>query len=155
MAADAGTASSQRPGQTQRPQRVKRQPQPIPESHRDLFEKKALAHLATLMPSGSPQVTPLWVMLDADGYVIVNSARGRQKDRNMRARPQVALSIVDPDRPQRYIQVRGRVVEVTEEGANDVINQLSLKYNGRPYPFRSSETRVTYKIRPDHVNPRG
>ena len=128
---------------------------PIPESHRDLFEKKALAHLATLMPNGSPQVTPLWVMLDAEGYVIVNSARGRQKDRNMRARPPVALSIGDPENPQRYIQVRGRVVAVSEAGADDVIRQLSMKYNGRPYRFQPGQVRVTYKIRPDHVQPRG
>ncbi len=152
MSADTGTSTTSAPTT---PQRAKRQPQPIPESHRDLFEKKALAHLATLMPNGSPQVTPLWVMLDAEGYVIVNSARGRQKDRNMRARPQVALSIGDPDNPQRYIQVRGRVVEVTEEGANDVINQLAMKYNGRPYNFQAGQTRVTYKIRPDHVQARG
>jgi PPOX class probable F420-dependent enzyme len=135
--------------------KTKRAPRPIPESHRDLFERKVLAHLATLMPSGAPQVTPLWVMLDGDGYVIVNSAKHRQKDRNMRARPQVALSLLDPDKPQRYIQVRGRVVDITEEGANDVISALSQKYNGRPYPFREGETRVTYKIRPDHINPRG
>ena len=128
---------------------------PVPESHRDLFEKKALAHLATLMPNGSPQVTPLWVMLDAEGYVILNSARGRQKDRNMRARPPVALSIVDPEDPQRYIQVRGRVVAVSEEGADDVISRLSMKYNGRPYRFQPGQVRVTYKIRPDHVQPRG
>ena len=63
--------------------------------------------------------------------------------------------LLDPDKPQRYIAVRGRVVEVTEEGANDVISQLSQKYNGRPYPFKSEETRVTYKIRPDRWNPRG
>ena len=150
MTADAGT-STPRPAET----RAKRAPVPIPESHRDLFEKKALAHLATLMPNGSPQVTPLWVMLDAQGYVIVNSARGRQKDRNMRARPRVALSIGDPENPQRYIQVRGRVVAVSEAGADDVISQLSMKYNGRPYRFQPGQTRVTYKIRPDHVQPRG
>jgi PPOX class probable F420-dependent enzyme len=139
---------------TETPRRT-RKPQPIPESHRDLFERKVLAHLATLMPNGSPQVTPLWVMLDNDGYVVINSARGRQKDRNMRARRSVALSLLDPDKPQRYIAVRGRVVEITEEGANDVISALSQKYNGRPYPFKAEETRVTYKIRPDHINPRG
>ena len=150
MTADAGTST---PSSAEK--RTERAPVPIPESHRDLFEKKALAHLATLMPNGSPQVTPLWVMLDAEGYVIVNSARGRQKDRNMRARPRVALSIGDPENPQRYIQVRGRVVAVSEEGADDVISQLSMKYNGRPYRFQPGQVRVTYKIRPDHVQPRG
>jgi PPOX class probable F420-dependent enzyme len=154
MTADTGT-SAPHPAEQRAAQRAARAPVPIPESHRDLFQKKALAHLATLMPNGSPQVTPLWVMLDAEGYVIVNSARGRQKDRNMRARPRVALSIGDPDNPQRYIQVRGRVVEVSEEGADDVISELSMKYNGRPYQFQPGQVRVTYKIRPDHVQPRG
>lgn len=150
MTADSGT-STPHPSQ----KRGKRAPVPIPASHRDLFEKKALAHLATLMPNGSPQVTPLWVMLDAEGYVIVNSALGRQKDRNMRVWHAVALSIGDPENPQRYIQVRGRVVAVSEKGADDVISQLAMKYNGRPYRFQPGQTRVTYKIRPDHVQPRG
>lgn len=129
-----------------------RQPHSIPESHRDIFEKKALGHLATIMPNGSPQVTPVWVLLDDQGYVIVNSAKGRQKDRNMRERRHVAISLADPDNPFRYIAVRGRIVDITEEGANDVINQMSDKYTGKPYQgFRPGETRVTYKIRPDHV----
>ena len=65
------------------------------------------------------------------------------------------LSIGDLDKPQRYIQVRGRVVEITEEGANAVIDQLAMKYNGCPYNHQAGQTRVTYKIRPDHVQPRG
>ena len=131
-------------------------PPPIPASHRDLFEKKAFAHLATLMPNGTPQVTPVWVTLE-DGLVIVNSARGRQKDRNMRARRRVALSIQDPDAPERYIAIRGPVVEITEQGADDVINRLAEKYTGHPVyqDRRPGEVRVTYKIRPDHVTTRG
>ncbi|MBI3970571.1 MAG: PPOX class F420-dependent oxidoreductase [Chloroflexi bacterium] len=129
-----------------------RQPQPIPESHRDLFDKRAFAHIATLMPNGTPQVTPMWVMLQ-DGLVVVNSAKGRQKDRNMRGRRRVALSVQDPDNPYRYIGMRGIVVEITEEGADDVINQLSEKYTGNPVyqGRRPGEVRVTYKIRPDHI----
>ena len=125
---------------------------PIPASHRDLFEKPAFGHLATLMPNGTPQVTPVWVMLE-DGLVLVNSARGRQKDRNMRARRRVALSIADPDNPYRYVAIRGPVVEITEQGADDVIDRLSAKYTGNPVyqNRRPGEVRVTYKIRPDHV----
>ena len=121
----------------------------IPAGFVDLFEKKALAHLATLMPDGTPQVTPVWVEYDGR-HVVVNSARGRQKDRNMRANAAVALSICDPDNPYRYLEVRGRVVEITEQGADAVIDRLAKKYLGKDrYPFRApGEVRVTYRIEP-------
>ncbi len=125
--------------------------QPIPQSHRDLFDKKALAHLATLMPDGRPQVTPVWC--DFDGtYVRVKSAKGRRKDRNMRRDPRVSLSLCDPDNPYRYLEVRGRVVKVTEEGADEHIDALAKKYLGvDQYPHRNDEeVRVMYNIAPDH-----
>lgn len=124
----------------------------IPAGFVDLFEKKALAHLATLMPDGTPQVTPVWVEYDGR-HVVVNSARGRQKDRNMRANAAVALSICDPDNPYRYLEVRGRVVEITEQGADAVIDRLAKKYLGKDrYPFRApGEVRVTYRIEPTHT----
>lgn len=127
-------------------------PVPIPETHRDLFETRAFAHVATVMPDGGPQVTPMWV--DYDGtYVLVNSARGRQKDRNMRARPRVALSIQDPDNPYRYVAVRGPVVKITEEGADAHIDKLAKKYRGvKQYPNRRpGEVRVIYTIEPRRV----
>jgi PPOX class probable F420-dependent enzyme len=107
------------------------------------------------MPNGSPQVSPVWV--DFDGaHVLVNSSRGRQKDRNMVARPKVALNIQDPDDPYRYLLVRGAVVEHTTEGAVDHIHQLSMRYRGRSYPnLKPGEVRVIYKIRPEHVTARG
>ena len=119
----------------------------IPENAMDLLEKKAFAALATLMPDGSPQVTPVWVMYEAP-YVIINSAKDRVKDKNMRRDPRVALSIQDPDDPYRYLGIQGRVVEITEEGADDVIDQLAFKYLGEErYPGHTAhETRVTYKI---------
>ncbi|MEE9595125.1 MAG: PPOX class F420-dependent oxidoreductase, partial [Candidatus Hydrothermarchaeales archaeon] len=101
----------------------------IPEAYRDLFEKKAFANLVTIMQDGSPQVTPVWVEAD-DQYVLVNSAKGRRKDLNMRSRPQVALSMQDPDNPYRYLEVRGSVVEITEEGADEHIDKLAKKYLG-------------------------
>jgi len=122
---------------------------PIPDKYLDLFQKKAFAHVATIMPDGSPQVTPVWV--DYDGrYVRINSARGRTKDKNLRRNPNVALAIQDPDNPYRYLQVRGRVVEITEAGAGDHINKLSQKYVGKPvYEGRQpGEVRVMYKIDP-------
>ena len=127
----------------------------IPEDFLDLFEKRAVATLATLMPDGSPQLTPLWVMYEAP-YVIINSAAGRVKDRNMRRDPRVALEVHDPENPYRYVSIQGRVVEITEEGARDVINALSEKYTGNPvYGGPPDETRVTYKILPEQVHTMG
>ena len=84
----------------------------IPEKYQDLFKKKTFANLATLMPDGTPQVTPVWC--DYDGtHVLVNSAKGRRKDRNMRQNPHVSLALQDPDNPYRYLEVRGRVTEIT------------------------------------------
>jgi len=121
----------------------------IPESYKDLLkdETKAFAFLATLMPDGSPQVTPLW--FDSDGeHLLINSAKGRVKDKNMRTSPQVALTLMDLKNPYRYVQIRGVVVEITEEGAEAHINALSQKYRGRPFDLSAGETRVIYKIKP-------
>ena len=128
----------------------------IPEKYLDLFKKPAFAHLATLMRDGSPQVTPVWV--DYDGkYVRVNSALGRVKDKNMRRDPRVSLAIQDSDNPYRYVEIRGKVVEITQNGADDHINKLSQKYLGKPlYPYRKpGEVRVTYKIEPQKISSNG
>jgi len=128
----------------------------IPEKYRDLFNKRAFASLGTLMPDGTPQVTPVWVDLEGD-YVLFNSAKARQKDKNVRRDPRIALAIVDPDNPYRYLEIRGRVVEITEQGADDHIDKLAKKYLGvDKYPYRQpSETRVIYKIKPEHTNMMG
>jgi len=130
--------------------------QAIPEKYGDLLEKPVFANLGTLMKDGSPQVTPVWV--DYDGkFVRINSAKGRVKDKNMRRDPRVSLSLLDPANPYRYMEIRGRVVEVTESGADDHINKLSQKYLGKPvYPFRQpGEVRVIYKIEPEKVSSMG
>jgi len=123
----------------------------IPEKLQDLLinEKKAFAYLATSMPDGTPQVTPIWFNTD-DEHILINSALGLIKDKNMRTRPNIALCIADPKDPYRYIQIQGRVVEVTTEGADAHIDALAFKYLGKEkYPFRKSEEqRVTYKILP-------
>lgn len=121
----------------------------IPDKYLDLFQKKAFAQLATLMPDGSPQVTPVWC--DYDGkYVRINSAKGRTKDRNMRLDPRVSLDIQDPDNPYRHLSLRGRVSEITEDGADQHIDTLAKKYLGMErYPGRQpGEVRVMYKIEP-------
>jgi len=124
----------------------------IPQTHLDLFKKKALAHLATLMGSGQPQVNPVWV--DYDGkHVLINTAEGRLKDKNMQRDGRVALSITDPDNPYRYLEVRGRVTERTRNGADAHIDAMAKKYLGQDkYPFRQpGEVRVIYKVTPERT----
>ena len=130
--------------------------QVIPEQYKDLLEKQAFGILGTLMKDGSPQVTPVWV--DYDGkYVRINSAKGRVKDLNIRRDPRVAITLQDPANPYRYLEIRGRVTEITEAGADEHINKLSQKYLGKPvYPFRQpGEVRVVYKIEPLKVSSMG
>jgi PPOX class probable F420-dependent enzyme len=124
----------------------------IPDKYRDLFEKKAFAHLATIGPDGAPQVTPVWI--DYDGtHIRFNTAKGRVKVANLGRDPRVALSIQDPDNPYRYVQIRGRIVESIEKGADAHIDALAKRYLDQDrYPFRGpGEVRVTYKVLPEKV----
>ncbi len=125
----------------------------FPESHRDLLENHARAHayLATIMADGSPQVTPVWFE-EQDGCILINSAKGRVKDRNMRARPAVALLIADPGDPLRYLQIRGRVTAIIENGALEHINRLCMKYRARPWNPVEGQIRVIYRITPESVS---
>jgi len=129
----------------------------IPEAYSDLLTtKKAFANLATLNADGTPQVTPVW--FDWDGSRLrINTAKGRLKDKNLRRTPAVALSIMDPDNPYRYVQVKGRVAAVTESGADAHIDSLSKKYLGQDrYPYRKpGEVRVIFTITPDRVQTMG
>ncbi len=125
----------------------------IPDSFKDLLqdEARAWAYLATLMPDGTPQVTPLW--FDSDGtYIYVNSTTDRVKDHNIRANPHVAMTIQDPTDFYRYIGIRGRVVEITEQGALQHIDQLSMKYHGTHWQPTEGQIRVKYTIEPDSVS---
>lgn len=130
--------------------------QSIPDKYRDLFSKRAFASLGTLMPDGSAQVTPVWVDLDGD-LVVVNTAKGRQKDKNMRRDPRVALALIDPENPYRYLEIRGRVAEITEDGADAHIDKMAKKYLGADkYPYRQpGEVRVMFKIRPERTSTMG
>src|SRR5438067_11071022 len=130
--------------------------QVIPDKYRDLFSKRAFASLGTLMPDGTPQVTPVWVDLDGD-LIVVNTAKGRVKDRNMKRDPRVSLAIIDPDNPYHYVEVRGRVVDITEEGADQHIDKMAKKYLGKDkYPNRQpGEVRVLYKIEPEKFSSMG
>jgi PPOX class probable F420-dependent enzyme len=126
----------------------------IPDKFLDLVtKKKAFANLATLMPDGSPQVTPVWIDY-ANGVLRVNTAKGRTKARNMQTGSRVAVAIQDPDNPYRYLQVRGRVTHMTEQGADAHIDALAKKYLGQDkYPYRRpGEVRQIYEIEPTHTN---
>ncbi len=118
-----------------------------------LQQKKAFASLATIMPDGTPQVTPVWFDYHG-GRVRVNTAKGRVKARNLKPGAAVALSIMDPDNPYRYLQIRGRVASATETGADAHIDSLAKKYLGKDqYPFRQpGEVRVMYEIEPVSVS---
>jgi PPOX class probable F420-dependent enzyme len=126
------------------------------EKYSDLLQKKAFASLSTLMSDGSPQVTPVW--FDYDGkHIRVNSALGRVKDKNMRRDPRVSLAILDPDNPYRYLQIRGKVVDITQSGADQHIDSLAKKYlNQDKYPYgQPGEVRVLYKIELEKVSSMG
>ncbi len=117
-----------------------------------LLQKPNFPHLATLMPDGSPQVTPVWVDLDGD-RILVNTAEGRVKPRNVRRDARVALSVADQENPYSAAFIRGRVVEITHDGADELIDKLAKKYIGQDkYPWRQpGERRVILVIEPEHV----
>jgi PPOX class probable F420-dependent enzyme len=130
----------------------------FPRSHQDLLadETKAFGYLATIMADGTPQLTPVWFNVDGE-YILLNSAKGRIKDQNMRARPRIALVIHDQKNPLRYVQVRGKIVDIVSEGARDHINDLSLKYTGNPtFTLNDPEqVRLIYKLFPERIQVSG
>ena len=130
----------------------------IPESHRDLVNGPRVAALTTVMPDGSPQTTAVWCNFDGT-HVLVNTMRGFRKEKNMRLNPKVTLLCYDPCRPLRYLEIRGTVIEMTEEGALEHLDGLSELYIGRkpyfgecvPAEFKEKEIPVLCKILPIHV----
>ena len=125
----------------------------FPKKFLDLLDddSKALLYLATIMPDGSPQVTPVW--FDTDGEnILINTNEQRVKDKNMRVRSKVAMTIQDPNDMYRYLGVRGEVVNYTTEGADEHINKLSLKYDNEPWTYRETQKRIIFKIKPIHFD---
>lgn len=130
----------------------------IPDAYRDLLERAVVVTLVTLMPDGQPQASPVWFKYDG-AHILISTVRGRQKARNMAANPRVTVLLVDPDDAYRYLEVRGVVDAITEDGALDLINALAKKYRNVDQFYggavrlerRERETRVTCKIRPTHV----
>lgn len=124
----------------------------LSEGVKKLFREPNYGHLATLMPDGSPQVSPVWVDLE-DGRILVNTAEGRVKPRNVRRDARVAISIYNQDNPYSSAFIRGRVVEITHEGADEHIDKLAKKYMGQDtYPYRQpGDQRLILVIEPEHV----
>ena len=129
----------------------------LPDALVDLLRRPSPCFLATLMPDGSPQVTQTWV--DTDGtHVLVNTVEGHQKVRNVRRDPRVSLDVADPDDVSDYVEVRGRVVEITPDGAAEHIDRVARRYLGRPYPWFGGrdQVRLLLRIQADSVrSPRG
>jgi PPOX class probable F420-dependent enzyme len=127
-------------------------PAEIPEDAKRLLRGKNFAHLSTLMPDGSPQVTPVWVDSD-NGHVVVNTAEGRLKPKNVRRDPRVALSVVNSENPYEALTIRGRA-ELDDEGAEEHIDELAKRYMGvDEYPLRQpGERRVKVRITPEKVS---
>ncbi|MEZ4287228.1 MAG: PPOX class F420-dependent oxidoreductase [Polyangiales bacterium] len=124
----------------------------IPKEFVDIVQKPTFAHFSTLMDDGSPHSSPVWIDMEGE-RLVVNSAEGRLKDRNIRRDPRVALSLTDPDNSYRALNIRGRVTKITREGADEHIDQMAKKYmNVDKYPFRApNEQRVKYYIDVDRV----
>ena len=123
----------------------------LTEEQRAFLEKANFGHLATLMPDGSPHVSPVWVDVEGD-HVLVNTAAGRLKERNVRRDPRVAISVRDQDLVDEEVTIRGRVVEITEAGAGEHIDALARKYTGRDYQgLRPGIVRLILRIEPEHV----
>jgi PPOX class probable F420-dependent enzyme len=128
----------------------------LPQDLLELLNRPSTCYVATTMPDGSPQLTQTWA--DTDGeHVLINSVQGFLKVRNIERDPRVAVAVSDPDNPGRYFQVRGRVVDVTTEGAADHIEKLSQKYFGTPYPWYGGrdQVRVVIVIEPEKVSSMG
>ena len=129
----------------------------IPASHIDILEKKSFAHLSTINPDGTPHVTPVWVdHLDGE-YILLNTARGRRKEKNIKQNSKIGVSILDPDDPYRYISVRGNA-ELIDHGAVTHIDKLATKYMGvETYPHHGDESgqRVIIKIPTDRTHVSG
>ena len=124
----------------------------LPDSHVDLLERETFAALGTVMPDGTPHITPVWVDHDGDD-VLVNTATGRQKERNLRRTPRAGVMVYDPDDPYRYLSVVGSAAEMTTAGAVEHIHELSRRYTGEEYGNLDGEDgdRVVVRIRPERV----
>jgi PPOX class probable F420-dependent enzyme len=124
---------------------------PLPDEVRELFEGRNFAHLATTLPDGSPHTVPVWVGVE-DDHVVFFTQPGSRKARNLARDPRVAISVVDGRNPYRGADIRGRVARTAEgDEALEIIDRLSEKYTGEPFPMRSG---IVYLVEPEHAGHR-
>lgn len=128
----------------------------IPEQYSDILRSTALAHVATVGPKGEPQSTPVWFDWDGE-HVLFSQTKGRQKYRNVKRNPAIALSIVDPNNPYRYIEIRGKVIAIDDDQNNRFIDSMAKKYMGKDkYPFNQpGDERVIVVVEPEHTTHMG
>lgn len=128
----------------------------IPESHKDLLETTALANVATIGPDGEPQVNPVWFSWDGE-HLLFSQTKTRQKYRNIGREPRIAVSIVDPTNPFRYLEIRGTVAHIEEDPNLDFINAMAKKYMGMDkYPYHQpSDERIVVHVEPEHTTQMG
>ena len=128
----------------------------IPEGYRDLLESTALVHVATLGPNGEPQNNPVWFGWDGE-HVKFSQTKARQKYRNVHRDPRIALSLVDPANPYRYLEIRGEVVHIEEDPENVFIDAMAKKYMGVDvYPMHQpGDERVVVYVRLQHTTQMG
>jgi len=128
----------------------------IPEGYEDILESTALAHVATIGPHGEPQCNPVWFDWDGE-HVKVSQTKTRQKYQNLNRDRRIALSIVDPENPFRYLEIRGEVTRVEEDPNIDFISSMAKKYLGLDrYPYHQpGDERVVVFVRPEHTTQMG
>lgn len=128
----------------------------IPDSHRDILDKKGFAHIATIGPDGEPHSSPVWYGWDGEHFLF-SQTKTRQKYRNVQREPRIAVSVTDPDNPYRYLEIRGVVEAVEEDEGNAFINAMAKKYmDQNEYPWhRPGDERIVIKVRPEHTTSMG
>ncbi|MEA2448022.1 MAG: uncharacterized protein QOK47_1659 [Actinomycetota bacterium] len=128
----------------------------IPEKYADILDKKVFAQWATIGPTGEPQVNPVWFDFDGE-HILISQTKTRQKFRNVKRDPRVAISFLDPDNPYRYLEVRGEVVDITDDEGNAFINKMAQKYLGQPeYQWHQpGDERIVVRIQPKHASAMG
>jgi len=128
----------------------------IPSGYADLLQSTALANVATIGPHGEPQVNPVWFGWDGE-HVLFSQTTGRQKYHNVQREPRIALSIVDPANPHRYLEIRGKIARIDEDPDFAFINSMAKKYMGKDeYPFHQpGDVRVVLVIEPEHTTQMG
>jgi hypothetical protein len=128
----------------------------IPDEYADLLDKRTFWHVATMGPDGEIQSSPVWGAFQ-DGHFVFSQTRSRQKFQNLQANPRVAISGTDPDNPYRYLEIRGKVVEVVDDSANEFIDSMAKKYmDVDAYPYHQpGDERVVMHVEPEHTTQMG